>query len=86
MLTDNFSVASESPAKIKLLHFALRCYKVIVTSCQRNLWMRALARPKPEHNYDPQTEIDNLIQHRDAVPAEVTRNRNIPAPGQSGKL
>jgi hypothetical protein len=48
--------------------------------------MRALTRPKPEHIYDPQVEIDNLIQHRDAVPADVTRNRNIPAPGQSGKL
>ena len=48
--------------------------------------MRALARPKPEHNYDPQTEINNLIQHRDAVPADIKQNRNIPAPGQSGTL
>lgn len=48
--------------------------------------MRALARPKPEYIYDPQTEIDNLIQHRDAVPADITQNRNIPAPGQSGTL
>jgi len=48
--------------------------------------MRALTRPKPEYNYDPQIEIDNLIQHRDAVPADVTRNRNIPVVGQPGKL
>ena len=48
--------------------------------------MRALTRPNPEHVYDPQIEIDNLIQHRDAVPADVTRNRNIPVVGQHGKL
>jgi endonuclease/exonuclease/phosphatase family metal-dependent hydrolase len=48
--------------------------------------MRALTKPKPEHIYDPQSEIHNLIQHRDAVPADVTRNRNIPAVGQPGKL
>jgi endonuclease/exonuclease/phosphatase family metal-dependent hydrolase len=48
--------------------------------------MRSLARPKPEHIYDPQTEIDNLIQHRDAVPADIKRNRNIPAPGEAGML
>ena len=48
--------------------------------------MRALKKPKPEHIYNPQTEIQNLIQHRDAVPADIRRNRNIPAVGQPGKL
>ena len=43
--------------------------------------MRALARPKPEHVYDPQIEIHNLIQHRDVVPADIARNRNILALG-----
>jgi len=48
--------------------------------------MRALTKPEPEHVYDPQSEIHNLIQHRDAVPANVARNRNIPAVAQPGKL
>lgn len=48
--------------------------------------MRALTKPKPEHIYDPRSEIRNLIKHRDAVPADVTRNRNIPAVGQPGNL
>jgi hypothetical protein len=48
--------------------------------------MRSLARPKPEHIYNPKSEIDKLIQHRDAMPADVARNRNIPATGESGKI
>jgi len=47
--------------------------------------MRALTRPKPEYNYDPQVEIENLLRHRDATPANPADSRNIPAPGQPGK-
>jgi len=69
-----------------LLHFAFPVIQICYRQLTEEQRMRALARPKPEHVYDPQTEIDNLIQHRDAVPADVSRNRNIPAPGQAGKL
>ncbi|MCP4875238.1 MAG: endonuclease/exonuclease/phosphatase family protein [Gammaproteobacteria bacterium] len=48
--------------------------------------MRSLARPNPEHSYDPDIEINQLIQHRDAVPADPAKNRNIPAIGQAGQL
>jgi endonuclease/exonuclease/phosphatase family metal-dependent hydrolase len=48
--------------------------------------MRSLAKPKPEYNYDPQVEIDRLIQHRDAIPAGQSGSRRIPAPGEPGKL
>ncbi len=48
--------------------------------------MRALTRPKPEHHYDPQIEIENLIRHRDATPADPADSRNIPSPGQPGKV
>jgi endonuclease/exonuclease/phosphatase family metal-dependent hydrolase len=48
--------------------------------------MRALARPNPEHVYDPQTEIDSLIRYRDASPADASKNRNIPATAQPGRI
>lgn len=48
--------------------------------------MRALAKPNPEHVYDPQIEIDNLIRHRDATHANPAHSRNIPSPGQPGKV
>lgn len=48
--------------------------------------MRALARPNPEHNYSTNTEITNLRNHRDRVHADPTRNRHIPAVGQSGTV
>jgi endonuclease/exonuclease/phosphatase family metal-dependent hydrolase len=48
--------------------------------------MRALTRPSPEHDYDPQIEIENLIRHRDATPANPAASRNIPPPGQPGKV
>ncbi len=48
--------------------------------------MRSLTRPNPEHNYDPQVEIGNLILHRDAKPAEDPGSRQIPSTGQPGKL
>ena len=48
--------------------------------------MRSLARPKPELNYDPQTEIARLLQYRDALPATHPGSRNIPPPGQSGRV
>lgn len=48
--------------------------------------MRSLTKPKPEHTYNSQTEINNLIQHRDAVPPNSADNRNIPTVGESGKI
>ena len=48
--------------------------------------MRALTRPNPEYHYDPQGEIDNLIRHRDTIPANPADSRNIPSPGQPGKV
>ena len=48
--------------------------------------MRSLTKPNPEHNYDPQVEIDSLLQHRDAKPAADPGSRRIPATGQPGRL
>lgn len=48
--------------------------------------MRSLAKPNPEHTYQPLTEISNLINHRDAQPADPAKNRNIPIPGEAGKI
>ena len=48
--------------------------------------MRALKRPKPEHTYHVDTEIDHLIAYRDQVHADPSRDRHIPAVGQPGHL
>lgn len=48
--------------------------------------MRSLTKPNPEHNYDPQAEIDSLVRHRDAIAADDPGSRRIPATGQPGKL
>jgi hypothetical protein len=83
MLTDKFSSVANSHVNIMLLHFALTVLQTYRNQLPEEPGMRALRRPKPEHIYDPQVEIDNLLQHRDAVPSDVTRNRNIPAPGHA---
>ena len=48
--------------------------------------MRALTRPNPEHNYNATTEINRLINYRDAVHANPNDSRNIPAAGQAGQV
>lgn len=46
--------------------------------------MRSLAKPNPEYSYSVNTEITNLINHRDQVHTDPSRNRHIPAVGQAG--
>ena len=48
--------------------------------------MRALERPKPEHNFNATTEINNLINHRDKINDDPKKNRHIPAVDQAGKI
>lgn len=48
--------------------------------------MRSLTRPKPEHTYNAATEIAHLRTYRDAVAADPTKSRNIPAVGQAGHV
>ena len=48
--------------------------------------MRALSRPKPAHVYDPGVEIAKLLQHRDAQHNDPANSRNIPAPGEPGRV
>ena len=48
--------------------------------------MRALTRPKPEHNYSAATEISSLRSYRDAVPADPAKSRNIPAIGKASHV
>lgn len=48
--------------------------------------MRALKRPKPEHIYNANTEINNLVAYRDQVHADPAQNRHIPAVGQPGHV
>ena len=48
--------------------------------------MRALARPNPALDYDPDVEIDRLIAYRDRDHEDPDRNRHIPAAGQQGRI
>lgn len=48
--------------------------------------MRSLARPNPEHVYDANTEINQLINYRDQVHEDPANNRNIPSLGQAGQV
>ena len=48
--------------------------------------MRSLTRPKPAYVYDPGIEIANLLQHRDAQHANPANSRNIPPPGEPGRV
>jgi hypothetical protein len=48
--------------------------------------MRALTRPNPEHTYNANTEINQLIDYRDQVHQETADDRHVPAVAQAGQV
>jgi len=48
--------------------------------------MRALARPKPDLNYNVSVEINRLREHRDEEHEDPAANRHIPKTGQTGHI